>query len=48
MALKRLMPGEVGHLLFIQTTRKLLLQPQSGSIKPTEIKTCEGTTLRSR
>ena len=48
MALKRLMPGEVGHLLFIQTTRKLLLQPQSGSIKSIEMKTCKGISLRSR
>ena len=48
MALKRLMPGEVGHMLFIHTTQKRLLQPQSGSIASIEMKTCKGISLRSR
>ena len=33
-------------VLFIQTTEKLLLLPQSGSVKLAKIRKCKSTSLR--
>ena len=34
-------------VLFIQTTEKLLLLPQSGSVKLAKIRKCKSTSLRA-